>query len=529
MGHKTTEQVTAIFIFLFLYIILCLSLSWVFPKAGVEASKAWIPGINFVEWCKIIGRKPSHALWLLFPIVNIFIFTGMCIDLVRSFGMMRFWHSTLAVILPPVIFYMIGKNDSIKYIEPGYTAEKNYHNQLHDAIKAKDENRINKLKSTSAYAKNSMREWLESIIFAVFAAAFIRMFLIEAFVIPTSSMEGSLKVGDFLFVSKAHYGIRMPMTVAMVPLLHNTIPILGTESYLNKPSLPYKRLPALSPIKRNDPFVFNWPAGDSVYVTPKRSWAAFQVQQQPEARREVAGQKLVVRPLDKKDHYIKRCVAMPGDSLQIIDNQVFINGVASANPRHLQFVYFVKSPFPLPLKKLDEWGVSLKESDPNRGIYALDEDQVGRIKAIDPQIQVERYQPLDHQLFPYDTAHFNNWTIANYGPIWMPQKGVTIPINLSNIALYTRVIGTYEGNKLEIKNGQIFINDQIADSYTFKQSYYWAMGDNRHNSEDSRYWGFVPEDHIVGKPILIWFSLKNATLRDGINWNRIFRSPNKVD
>ncbi|MBK9377313.1 MAG: hypothetical protein IPM86_03145 [Saprospiraceae bacterium] len=269
MGHKTTEQVTAIFIFLFLYIILCLSLSWVFPKAGVEASKAWIPGINFVEWCKIIGRKPSHALWLLFPIVNIFIFTGMCIDLVRSFGMMRFWHSTLAVILPPVIFYMIGKNDSIKYIEPGYTAEKNYHNQLHDAIKAKDENRINKLKSTSAYAKNSMREWLESIIFAVFAAAFIRMFLIEAFVIPTSSMEGSLKVGDFLFVSKAHYGIRMPMTVAMVPLLHNTIPILGTESYLSKPSLPYKRLPALSPIKRNDPFVFNWPAGDSVYVTKR--------------------------------------------------------------------------------------------------------------------------------------------------------------------------------------------------------------------------------------------------------------------
>ena len=509
------------------YVLTCLTLSWVFPKAGVPGSKAWIPGVNFAEWCKLIGRKPGHALWLLFPIVNIFIWTGMCIDLVRSFGKMDFWHSALAVIFPPAIFGIIGREQDCKYIEPAYSNEQNYINSLHEAQKKKDWSKAERLRSNNPYAKSMAREWVESIVFAVFAAAFIRMFLIEAFVIPTSSMEGSLKVGDFLFVSKAHYGIRTPMTIAMFPLLHNTVPVLGCESYLDKPSLPYFRLPAISSLKRNDPFVFNWPAGDSVYLSPTRSWSAQQVAKQPEAKADVKNSTLRVRPMDKKDHYIKRCVAMPDDSIQIINNQLYINGQPAKNPKHMQYIYFVSSPTALPLKKLDQWGVSLRESQPSRGIFALDEEQVQKIKNLDPNIQMQVYMPDDmSNTFPMDTVHYK-WTFANFGPLWIPKKGATVNLTAQNIALYTRIIGTYEGNKLEMKSDQIFINDQVATSYTFKQDYYWAMGDNRHNSEDSRSWGFVPADHIVGKPLFIWFSLKNAKLKDGINWNRIFRSANQ--
>ncbi|MBK7466912.1 MAG: signal peptidase I [Saprospiraceae bacterium] len=521
-------MIVLLYIFI-VYLLTCLTLSWVFKKAGVEAQKAWIPGVNFAEWCKLIGRKPSHAWWLLFPLVNIFIWTGMAIDLVRSFGKLSFMDSFWAVVFPPYIFNSIAKDPNVKYIEPAYQKEQEYINALHDAQKSKDNTKFNRIKANSPYKKSAMREWVESIVFAVFAAAFIRMFLIEAYVIPTPSMEGSLKVGDFLFVSKAHYGIRMPMTIFQLPLLHNTIPILGNESYIEKPSLSYTRLPAITNIQRNDPFVFNWPVGDSVYLTKERSWAAFQTKD-PRVAAEVKGSKLITRPLDKKDHYIKRCVAMPGDSLQIINRQLYINGAMGHNPEHMQFNYIIKggNTSTLNTKKLKSLGINLNDFT-NYGVLSMDNKQVEGIKAMSPDLVLEIPQHYDQRgnTFPNDPTNFGNWSYDNFGPIWIPKAGSSTAINHQNIALYSRVIGVYEHNKLEVKADGIYINGSKADQYTFKQNYYWAMGDNRHNSEDSRSWGFVPEDHIVGKPLFIWFSLHNANLKDGVNWKRVFTSANK--
>jgi signal peptidase I len=358
------------------------------------------------------------------------------------------------------------------------------------------------------------------------------MFLVEAYVIPTSSMEGTLKVGDFLFVSKAHYGIRTPMTVIQFPLMHNRLPFDMGESYTKKPTLPYYRLPAIESIDHNEPVVFNWPAGDSVILTPERSWAIFQLKQQTGGKIP-PGLEVITRPVDKKDHYIKRCVGLPGDSLSIRDGQLYVNGVAAQNPTHRQFLYRVE-PANVNLKKLSEWGVSLSSEQDrmlaSRGMFNLDDDQVQKIKSLGSNIQVTRV-PQDREpgyVFPNDPKRYGGWTVDNYGPIFIPKKGITTPLNMDNLPFYVRIISAYEGNKLEVRDGKIYINGQESTSYTFKQDYYWMMGDNRHNSEDSRIWGYVPEDHIVGKPLFIWFSTKNGNIREGINWNRLFKSASSM-
>lgn len=518
-----------------------------FPKAGVDATKGLIPGVNFAEWCKLIGRKPVYALWLLFPIVNIFIFTGMAVDLVRSFGKLEFKHTAAAVIYAPAIFYKLATNPNDKYIGPTLVREAEYAQSLEEARAAKDAYKLKQLEEKNPYKKSAPREWVESIVFAVFAAAFIRMFLIEAYVIPTPSMEGSLNVGDFLFVSKAHYGIRPPMTIAMIPLLHNQVPFFGTESYLKKPSLEYTRLPALEKIEAGKPIVFNWPVGDSVYITKSRSYTVGQVAREPayaqqdrELVQKIKDKDYVVRPVDKKDHYIKRCVAGPGDSLQIKDRQIYLNGKPVKNPKHLQYLYQVQLPQNVSInnKKLDEWGIDFGDNamggpqlfNNGGGVLFLDNEQVEKLKSLDPnvivQIYPQRSEPL--KLFPFDTiVGSQNWSVDNYGPIWIPKAGASTNLSLSNLPFYRRAIEVYEGNKLEVKGQDIFINGTKADSYTFKQDYYWAMGDNRHNSEDSRAWGYVPFDHIVGKPLFIWFSTKEGSIGNGINWDRIFTSADK--
>lgn len=519
----------SILIFLIVsYILLSISLYLLFPKAGVAAVKGLIPGVNFAEWCKLIGRKPSHALWLLFPVVNIFIFCGMAVDLVRSFGKMGFAHSALAVIYAPAIFTFIALSKTDKYVSPILPREEEYKKQIEEAIKTNKPRQLEKLVKNNPFHKSPIREWTEAIVFAVFAAAFIRMFLLEAYKIPTPSMEGSLNVGDFLFVSKAHYGIRTPMTIAMFPLLHNTIPVIGGESYLEKPSLPYFRLPALESIDRNEPIVFNWPVGDSVYLSPIRSYTAFQVKTNPEAKREVGNAPLITRPIDKKDHYIKRCIAIAGDSLEVRNRQVYINGVAAVNPKNLQFVYYFKAPN-LNYAKVEELGISMPKD--RVGPYFLSSTHIEELKKLDPTIQLIPYDPTGQTsgLFPHDPVHFNTWTVDNYGPIYIPKKGATVALTPETIALYRRVIDVYENNDFKEENGQYIINGVPSKTYTFKQDYYWAMGDNRHNSEDSRAWGFVPHDHIVGKPLFIWFSTKNGNMSNGINWNRIFTSAYKMD
>ena len=508
-----------------------------FPKADVAAINGLIPGKNFIEWAKIIGRPAWWPILLLVPIVNIFIFAGMAVNLVRSFSKYSLGHSAGAVVYAPASFAWLAKNDSAKYTGPNYTKEKAYLDEVKTLKKNKDERRLTRLMEESPYRKSVGREWVESLVFAVFAASFIRMFLFEAFVIPTPSMEGSLMVGDYLFVSKTSYGIRTPMTIAMLPLLHNRIPGIGTESYLKKPSLDYNRLPGTDKIEHNKPIVFNWPVGDSVYITKKRSYTVGQVDRDKgflsidkDLRSLVQKKDFVVRPIDKKDHYIKRCVAMPGDTIRIVNRQIFLNGKPAENPREMQFLNHLKPPSTgINPAKLKEWGVGDTYSDYSaisKSSYHITEQQKEKLTSIG--IESEYYAPPIEpiKLFPHDPQITKGWTVDNYGPIWIPKKGATTPLSLSNLSVYRRVIEVYENNQLEVKQGQIYINGEQTDSYTFQQNYYWAMGDNRHNSEDSRMWGFVPMDHIVGKPICIWFSTRNARLGDGIRFDRIFKSAN---
>jgi len=523
------------------YILLSISLFFLFPKADEAGWKGLVPGLNFVVWAKIIGRKPAYAAWLLFPIVNIFIYAGMCIDMVRSFRHYTFWESVLAVIGAPIFFFYLAFQEKEKYDGPTVIKEREFHQQMEEAKERNNRRQLSKLQANNPYKKSATREWAEAIIFAVFAAAFIRMFLIEAYVIPTSSMEDSLLVGDFLFVSKAHYGIRTPQTIAMIPLLHNRVPIVGGESYLENPKLPYYRLPALESIDRNDMIVFNYPEGDSVYIFPERTWSIHDYRRgtipPPYAQQIMNGRKkLITRPMDKKDHYIKRAVAVAGDSIEIRDRQLYVNGQPAQNPSKLQYMYTISTPNgQVNTRNFADWGISdedrIQES-PGGMVLILTEEQKQKIQSLDQSITIE---PIDMQimdsgsskLFPGDPRINSGWTVDDFGPIWVPKKGETVLINESNIALYQRIINVYEDNDFAMRDGKIFINGQEATEYTFKMNYYWAMGDNRHNSEDSRVWGFVPEDHIVGKPLFIWFSLKEGQLSKGVNWKRIFTSATK--
>ena len=507
------------------YLLLSLSLYKVFGKAGKPEWHGLVPGLNFVTWCEVVGRKPAHAAWLLFPIVNFFIYAALCIDMVRSFGKHKFWHAFVSVIAAPIAFFILGSREDEKYEGPVLVEERAYKAKLDTASKSKSQNQYKKLLRQNPFKKSAGREWIESIIFAVFAAAFIRMFLIEMYKIPTSSMEGSLLVGDFLCVSKAHYGIRTPMTVAMIPLLHNRIPFLNKESYFERPRLPYWRLPSIENIDRNDPVVFNYPEGDSVVITPGRTYSVYDIKRQGVQRTSEIKQEVVTRPMDKMDHYIKRCIGLPGDSIQIIDRQVHINGSPGKNPTNIQFAYIVNPQgTTLNRRKLKEWGVNLDDSrDP---VYMLTNEQVEKVKGMG-NVTVTPLPQQTRPLFPYDQTMTDGWTVDNYGPLYIPKKNTSISVTPASIAPYKRIIETYEGNDLDIVDGKVMINGMEATEYTFKMDYYWMMGDNRHNSEDSRVWGYVPEDHIVGKPLFIWFSTQDGSMKNGIRWKRLFTSAKK--
>ncbi len=449
--------------FILSYILLSISLYFLFPKAGVSGTKGLIPGVNFVEWCKIIGRKPSHALWLLFPIVNIFIYAGMCVDMMYSFGKTKFADSILAVVYAPIAFYKLAKDDKEQYKVAAYQDEKDYKQKLIDAEKSGDKYALKKLQKNNPYQKTIGREWAEAIIFAVFAAAFIRMFLIEAYKIPTGSMEGSLLIGDFLFVSKAHYGIRTPETIAMIPLLHNRIPIINKESYIESPSIPSFRLPAIESIDHNKPIVFNYPEGDSVYVIPGRTYSIHDVKRKPQVANLVKKRraKLDTRPIDKRDHYIKRCIAMPGDSLSIVDAQVYINGTAAENPSKLQYNYIVQpNGVNINVNKLIDWGISpnydINDIGNGRFLLTLSNDELEKVKSLDPKIQIIRMPNQPGGAFPHSEVS-KDWTVDDFGPIWIPKKGATTPLRLDNIAFYRRVIEVYEGNTFEQKGNTFYI------------------------------------------------------------------------
>lgn len=365
----------------------------------------------------------------------------------------------------------------------------------------------NKKKDTpNKKKKSAAREWADAIVFAVIAATLIRTFFIEAYVIPTPSMERSLLVGDFLFVSKVNYGARTPMTPIAFPFAHHTMPVTGTKAYWDGWELPYYRLPGFSSIKRSDVVVFNYPA-DTINN----------------------------RPVDKRENYIKRCQGISGDTLSVVNGQVFVNGKAAIDPPGEQMEYTYKTTGEdINPQILDELHVQTYEG---HQYPAMTQEAANTLKGysnVKDLAPVISQKGSSEDVFPRGSTSVidvkltknlpdYHWSVDNYGPIIIPKKGWTVKLDSMTFPIYERAIKVYENNKLEVKGTDIYINGVKTDTYTFKMNYYWMMGDNRHDSEDSRYWGFVPEDHIVGKALFVWMSWDdNASLFHKIRWSRLF-------
>lgn len=401
-------------------------------------------------------------------------------------------------------------------------------------------------------------EWIDDILFALVAVYLINLFVFQNYQIPTPSLEKTLLVGDYLFVSKLSYGPRVPNTPLSFPLVQNTFPILNCKSYLDWPEWGYKRVKGLGHVKRNDIVVFNFPAGDTVALlqqNPDYYWLVNEVGRKTVHTDKAQYGDVIYRPVDKRENYVKRCVGMPGDSLAIRNNKLYINGKEQKDPKRMQLCYFVETDGSvitedqfrkMDISKSDRKFVSYPQSPEEQYYYEhlpyigfsstnghynpiyrlpLTKEALAIAKKI-PTIKKIVVEPEQMGGSMYPVGYRTGWTRDNYGPIWIPKKGATIELNERNLAIYGRCIRNYEKNVLDIKEGQAWINGEPAKTYTFKYDYYWMMGDNRHNSADSRSWGFVPEDHVIGKPILIWLSLDkdHGIFNGGIRWERMFRT-----
>jgi len=379
---------------------------------------------------------------------------------------------------------------------------------------------------------NVWLDWLDAIIFAVVVVTFINIFFFQAFKIPSSSMESTLYTGDHLFVSKLAYGPKIPQTPLTVPFTHNTF--FGRESYSTLIQKDYRRLKGFREVRKGDAVVFGFPNGDTVLT--KAPIDDYYALVRSHGRQYVIDRlgPVIVRPTDKKDHYVKRCVATPGDTLSVIDGLVYINSVKQEVYPGIQFNYkVVTNGQRINTKIIEHLGLNISElyydaTLPGYPAMPLTAGMVEKIKSLAGVVSVEMTLdsfPSDdaYGLFPFAESY--EWTRDFYGPLWIPEKGVTVDINSDNLPLYQRIISSYEHNDLSVESdGRIFINGKEAHSYTFKQDYYFMMGDNRHNSLDSRYWGFVPEDHIVGKPAIVWLSTnKNGKFPNNIRWGRFFK------
>ena len=374
----------------------------------------------------------------------------------------------------------------------------------------------------------SVYEWVNAIVFATVVATLIHIFFFQMYVIPSSSMEKTMLVGDYLYVSKVTYGPQMPNTPLSFPFVHHTMPFSTTKkSFSEAIKWPYKRLKGLRDVQRDDVVVFNFPAGDTVllenqgvtyYDVLREYQREYGVEQ---GRRELeANYTIISRPVDKRENYIKRCVAIAGDTIQIVNTELFVNGKAQASIPEKQYTYTIETSSPLSAYAIEQMGITEISGGGNFYYSPLTEQMVEQFKAMDNVTKIERYV-VQEQCFPYSDEYA--WTADNMGPLWIPKAGATIELNAQTWPLYERVIDVYEDNDVEVRNGHYYINGEEATSYTFKMDYYWMMGDNRHNSADSRYWGFVPEDHIVGKASFIWLSMdQNKSFPANIRWNRIF-------
>ncbi len=512
----------------------------------------FIPILHFLPMLKIIGRPWYWFLLLLVPGVNLIMLVIVNVEVGIVFNQRSTGNQWKFGALPWYALYELAFNKK----EEKYVGPRNW----------KDKK------------KSWGREWGEAILFAVVAASIIRSFTFEAFTIPTPSMEASMKVGDYLFVDKFTYGTRLPMTPVSIPFFHNAIPGGLTNSYVEWFSLPYMRTPGFGKVERFDPVVFNFPNGDTVLIDPyyvghnyyellrneaiTLSGGNVDVYLADKAKydamaRNNFNEKLICkscrentpggrgnlkiggtrhRPLDKKEMYIKRCIGLPWETLEVRDGQVFINGSAIENKVGMMWNHLISVSSPSAISKLQrEFGklnseIQMANQDGNLLLVPLTADEANKMRGMSSDFPaVVQFQDTtsDHSLSIYPNSAdypFSEWTSDRFGPLTIPAEGMTIEMSHDAFVRYGRVIGAYEGNSIQEKDGKIFINGQEAATYTFKQNYYFMMGDNRHHSADSRFWGFVPEDHIVGKAVFTWFSKENMDYHGSnkIRWDRIF-------
>lgn len=500
---------TTIIILVSYFLLSHIGLYLILEKAGEGGWKILIPFFGIYTAVKLI-QKPWYWIALYYmPFIGFIIWVGIIVELLKNLGILSYWEHALGVIATPFYLTYIGASD--KYPWKGHQFVKNY-------------------------KKSKNREWADAISFAVIAATLIRAIYIEAFTIPTSSMEKSLLVGDFLFVSKVNYGSRIPNTPIFFPFAHHTLPFTtNVKSYSELIQLPYARLPKFQKVKRNEAVVFNFPAGDTVVVQHQnrtyyqmindygrdRIWKEFDV---------------IARPVDKRENYIKRCVGLPGDKLELINTDLYINDKAAFEPEGMQYSYLVQTDG-RGFRKSTLLDRDITEVMPTRvnGLFEmhLTEENLAYIESLPQVKKVEKSikkigfyddgRMMKNPIFP--NTDTTSWTEDNFGPIHIPYAGEVVELSLQNLPLYDRIIRVYEGHELEVRDNQIFIDGKQTTTYTIEMDYYWMMGDNRHNSQDSRFWGFVPEDHIVGKAVFIWMSLdpnESWFSLNKVRWNRLF-------
>ena len=454
-----------------------------YVKAGRKSWEAIVPVYNAIVLMQIINRPKWWVILLFIPIINLLMFPIIWVETIRSFGRNSSKDTWLVILSLGFYIFYISYMTEVSYVE-----------------------------DRSLKPRTATGEWVSSIAFAIIAATLVHTYFMQPYTIPTSSLEKSLLIGDFLFVSKFHYGARVPMTTVAAPMVHDTLPLVNTKSYLKFPQLPYMRLPAIQKIKRNDIVVFSWPV-DTVEQFFKRT------------------NRRIRKPIDKKSNYVKRCVGIAGDSLEIRDGYVYINGEKNILPDRARLQFFYET--------ITDGKALSNRSLINRyhvreggrlqdGNYVLNlSDDDAKILSKNPTVKSlkKRISPAGEREEVFPNMASLNWNRDNFGPVYIPEAGKTVELNLETLPFYKQIIVEYEKNSLEVDQGQIYLNGDSdpVNSYTFKQDYYWMMGDNRHNSEDSRYWGFVPFDHVVGKPVFIWFSWNSdAQGLEKIRWDRLF-------
>jgi signal peptidase I len=488
--------------FIILIILPYVGLWKLFEKAGQAGWQAIIPIYNIYVMIKLSGRPLWWMILLIIPAINLLVLVGITIDFIKSFGKFSLREQAAGVLLAFIYLPKWGFDKETKYWGPSASAEF-------------------KEKYKKTLKKSTTREWTEAIIFAVVAATLIRTLFIEAYTIPTPSMERSLLVGDFLFVSKVNYGPRLPMTPVAFPFAHHTMPLIGTKAYWDGLKLPYYRLPGLSDIKKGDVVVFNYPMDADSPLN---------------------------RPVDKRENFIKRCQGIAGDTLSVVNAQVYVNGKAAPNPPSEQIEYnYSTTGIEVNQQIFRDLDISFYDPTNKPGVPTMTAASASifkgysNVKSFLPMIQPKGASDPQSPVYPTNPGHpvgpenlkldgkqpDYKWNIDNYGPIIIPKKGWSVKLDSLTFPMYVRAISVYENNKVQVVGKDIFINGKKADSYTFKMNYYWMMGDNRHDSDDSRFWGFVPEDHIVGKALFIWMSWDDdASFLGKIRWSRLFRGIN---